>query len=113
METAQLEKMKIAAQAMLPSDLADAHVEIITHTMDALIMQVRGYVWGEHESLQRQEIKYPRDWWQAFRERWFPAWWLKRYPVKYREIVLDVKAIYPTFKPSVPNREYRLVIQRY
>lgn len=27
-------------------------------------------------------IHYPKNWWQAFRERWFPMWWLDRYPIK-------------------------------
>jgi len=45
--------------------------------------------------------EYPRDWWQAFRERWFPRWWLKRYPVKHTYVpgrpayTVDVGAYYP------------------
>jgi hypothetical protein len=28
-------------------------------------------------------ITYPRDWWQAFKERWFSKWLKVKYPVKY------------------------------
>jgi hypothetical protein len=32
------------------------------------------------------EASWPCDWWQAFKERWFPAFLLKRYPVKYTHL---------------------------
>ena len=33
--------------------------------------------------------KYPANWWEAFRERWLPEWWLKRHPIEYRHITVD------------------------
>lgn len=30
-------------------------------------------------------VRWPADWRQAFKERWFPAWLLRRFPVKYAE----------------------------
>lgn len=30
--------------------------------------------------------QYPEDWWQAFKERWFPEWAKRRWPVQYREV---------------------------
>jgi hypothetical protein len=34
------------------------------------------------------ELKWPYDWKQAFKERWFPGWLLKRYPVRYSHTIL-------------------------
>ena len=31
-------------------------------------------------------VQIPADWWQAVRERWAPAWWLRRHPVITREV---------------------------
>jgi len=31
--------------------------------------------------------RYPVDWWQAVKERWFPPWLLRRYPVRYKEVI--------------------------
>ncbi len=31
---------------------------------------------------------WPRDWWQAFRERWFPKW-LRLSPIKYNGIYIS------------------------
>lgn len=33
--------------------------------------------------------QWPRDWWQSFRERWFPAWWLRKHPIQYDSINID------------------------
>lgn len=37
-------------------------------------------------TMDEREItaQWPQDWWQAFRLRWFPPWWLARWPVEYR-----------------------------
>lgn len=32
-------------------------------------------------------MRIPADWWQAFKERWYPQWLKKKSPVKYKEIV--------------------------
>jgi hypothetical protein len=39
--------------------------------------------------------RYPADWWQAFRERWFPKRWLKKHPIKHLEI--SVRDVYPNY----------------
>ena len=33
---------------------------------------------------QSDSVSYPRDWWQACRERWLPRWWKRRHPVLYQ-----------------------------
>ena len=32
------------------------------------------------------ETSYPADWWQAFKDRWFPYWLKKKFPVKFNRI---------------------------
>lgn len=32
--------------------------------------------------------QWPCDWWQAFKERWFPRWALRRWPVRYKSVEL-------------------------
>lgn len=39
------------------------------------------------------EIRYPKNWVEAIKQRWAPEWFLKRYPVKYT--VYDAKVFYP------------------
>jgi hypothetical protein len=109
----ELEAMKIGMEQVVSSELLDARVGYQRDLFGNIRFALRGFVWAEKDSVQRQEIKYPRDWWQAFKERWFPKRLLEKYPVDYHVVTLDVRAIYPTFKQALPNYEHRLIIQRH
>ncbi len=39
-------------------------------------------------------------WWDAVKDRWFPKWFLKRYPVKWKK--LEAWAIFPEIKEEIP-----------
>lgn len=46
----------------------------------------------------------PADWWQAFKERWFPKWALKRWPVRNDKLGggfadIPVTAMFPELIP--------------
>ncbi len=55
----------------------------------------------------RPTVRYADGWWQAFRERWFPAWALARWPVEYvvyrgwDEQTIDAGKYFPGL--DVPN----------
>lgn len=61
----------------------------------ALGLRVTAYVYAMPG--QRIEIhkRWPADWWQAFRERWVPAWWLRRWPVQYERVDVDIQQYGP------------------
>lgn len=44
--------------------------------------------------LQRIQLKashkWPRDWWEAVKERWAPAWFKERWPVQYNSVEYDI-----------------------
>ena len=67
------------------------------------------YVWGEE--LKRQEVRYPADWWQAVKARWFPEWAKQRWPVRYTVEVMEARALYPLV--SMPHQEHVINILRY
>ncbi len=48
-------------------------------------------------------VRFPADWWQAFKRRWFPARILKRWPVKYTEVTMEANAYYPEIQ--IPERQ--------
>jgi hypothetical protein len=115
LEQVTLEKLKFGIIKYLTPEFLIDMVTVSNHIdfmADEIAIAVRGFVWGEKESAQHEEIEYPRNWKQAFKERWFPKWMLKRWPVQTTKIILDVRAIYPTFKPKVDGHEYRLIIQK-
>ena len=69
---------------------------------------IRGFLWGK--TIEEFEIKYPSDWWQAFKERWSPRWALRRWPVQYERKNIKLTAYWPTFRVMVPDHEPRLVL---
>ena len=112
-ETVELEKLKIGLQQRLSRYMVDACVSVNIDTiMNGIEIEARGYVWAEKKSAQKQTITYPANWKEAFKERWFKEWMLEKWPVKYNNVCIDVKAIYPEFRASMPNEIYRLIIQR-
>ncbi len=68
---------------------------------DRFMVSLRGYVWGE--SMGIYSIQYPRDWWEAFKDRWFPFWLRRKLPIRYTIIRLDARLIYPNFRPALSN----------
>lgn len=104
-----LEKFKIGTELALSDELINAKV---THWIDEahgfLRFQIRGFIWSEH--LDSVVVKYPKDWRQAFKERFFTKWVLKKYPVQYTKRVFDVKVLYPNYRPTIRNEPCRLII---
>ena len=54
-----------------------------------LLIQLRAFFAGVPKDRIEVHKKWPRNWWQAFRERWFPRRWLRRWPVQYEHLDID------------------------
>jgi hypothetical protein len=54
------------------------------------------------ESQKPLRFQYIDNWFEYFKLRWFPAWLLKKYPVKYAVKEWDVKTIYPNLTTQLP-----------
>lgn len=92
----RLEKLRVAAQVVVSENLLyDARLDIIE---DMLTRQFRVTIRGSILKLGKgasMEIKYPQDWWQSFKERWFPDWALSRWPVRYKVHEIKAEALFP------------------
>lgn len=59
---------------------------------------------GRKVTISREEsVAYPADWWQHLKERWFPQWALKRWPVRMQAKTLalsaDASCLFPEVEP--------------
>lgn len=112
--TVALERFRIAALRYVSEELLryfaiTPEVDWYEHLRfvgDELVLQARQQVLGT--TLERVVVEYPADWWQAFRQRWAPAWWLRRYPVCCTRRTVEVRALYP--KLALPASEARAVL---
>ena len=72
--------------------------------MGGLVVRLYAAVYGRKSDHQVM-VSYPMDWWQAFRERWFPKIWLQAYPVIYKDVVVSADEFLP-FVPPIPNHTH-------
>jgi len=61
------------------------------------------------EKVDTVTVKYPLDWWQSFKERWFPEWLLDKHPVICHTEKFSFDVVYPDFKSAVDGNFYRVV----
>jgi len=45
--------------------------------------------------------QWPKDWWQAVKERWAPRWYCRRFPVEYETFDMDQ----PLYAAVCPHKE--------
>ena len=64
-----------------------------------LIFRLRPFLAQVGELRIQHYIRYPKDWWEAVKERWFPVWLIKKFPVQYTVIDID----YPRYKAVCPH----------
>lgn len=46
-------------------------------------------------------VTYPKDWWESVKDRFFPEWLLKRYPVQFVELKIEPGVIFPGLNIAV------------
>ena len=108
-----LDKIKVAAMQTLSPDFMDAAISQMPDLIgNRLALQLNAYVFGEKGD--DLVIDYPRDWWEAFKNRWFPRWALRRWPVMYTRHRITPQTIYQNLKISLPREmhQVRFIQQR-
>jgi hypothetical protein len=104
-KTTTLEKLQIGLELKIAREMV--------HEKDHYIgYRIRGYVWSQ-DAGRVVTFKYPADWWQAFKERWFSKWLLERYPVNYTHKEFRVKATYPDLVVQSHSPVMRLMEATY
>jgi len=91
-----LRRLQVAGGIQITSDMvADVrHVEEFDSYFVTLKRRVLGQTLGE------KIVRYPRNWKEAFKERWFPNWLKRRFPVKYQEY--DALVVFPQLLQKYP-----------
>jgi hypothetical protein len=115
MQQVVLEKVKIAFQHRLSEEMMFVrnHMEVnsfLDNYTRSLVIQLSSYVLAGPERKRIDvEKQWPADWWQAFKERWFPKRWLRRWPVKYERVSIHevlVTRMCPHVNVKTDNRPH-------
>ena len=106
---AVLYRLKVRVKAMVTKEfLLDSYVTVEKMLTDNFKVQLTAYLWGETETVQT--VRYPKNWKEAFKERWFPSWLLRLSPIEFTEIVIEAKVMYPDLKVSMPREKHMVKI---
>lgn len=70
-----LTRLQVAKRQMVTDDLLDdMKIDVIADWMlGGIVVEFRKYILKETLEEVKKTVKHPADWWQAFKERWFPA----------------------------------------
>lgn len=103
-ETVNLKRFAFNIQHKVSKALMlDTSVDVSDFYAETFTVNLRVYLYGiDHKGV---EIKYPRDWVEALKERWLPEWLKKRYPVKYTVRKINFREIYPKIQPKIKLQE--------
>ena len=71
---------------------------------NSMLLQLTTYMHGMADERVQIDKKWPKTWWDAFKERWFPKWILSRWPVEYDRIYVD-QVIYKAVCPHLQDDE--------
>jgi hypothetical protein len=102
-----LEAMKVAVAKRFSRSRVECYAELEFDT-DCMVARLEQYVLSER--LADECVVWPATWWDAFKERWFPWWWLRRWPAKHAHADFTVYRGYPDI--SLPEQRNTLFIQR-
>lgn len=78
---------------------------VVNQIAEELAVELHKILCGE--VLEKATISYPKDWWEAVKERFFPLWLRRKFPVEYTVRTMEAIAVYP--KISLKNNEHNVV----
>ncbi|HEY9661964.1 MAG TPA: hypothetical protein V6C65_26205 [Allocoleopsis sp.] len=82
---------KLISMGMAHNTKASVIEDITGH----FIMDIQRQLYGK--KLDEFSCTYPANWKEAFKERWFPSWLLKKYPVQYTYQRFERKVVFPNW----------------
>ena len=81
---------KLAVAHSIDRNMATSSVELAAYEDESLghicLTLYKSLVSSKDEEFRASYMEVPLDWWEHFKERWFPARALKRWPVKMQRI---------------------------
>lgn len=98
----RLTRRKMVVQKLLDDKEIDATVDIERDCRGYIETIVARFLSDNQD--YNKVIEYPSDWWQAFKDRWFPDWLKRRYPVTMTVHEISAHTIYPHIKVAKPEQ---------
>lgn len=113
LEKVILERFKYSIQHYVPEEymMDSSHFQIASYVDKVtrnMVITVSAHVFGQR--LDEVVMQSPANWKEAIKERFAPKWFLKMWPVKYREFRLEPRVLYPQIK--MPDEKHYITFGR-
>tara|TARA_R100000808_G_C2105275_1_gene121097 strand:- start:479 stop:856 length:378 start_codon:yes stop_codon:yes gene_type:complete len=112
-EEAAVELERILYGQLLPiyEPLEDGKVSIrdLRKTRGFILASFMKKFWAE--DVGTETVSYPENWIEALKERFFPKWLLKAFPVKMESVSFKFSCVYPDFEPSIPTERHTITVK--
>ena len=113
MNSVNLEKVRAEIVQYIPRNRFDGRTTTEAewcYDLDAMAVRLKRYVLSER--LADETVSWPATWWDAFKDRWFPHWALRRWPVQWKHADFTVYRGYPDL--VMPDRQsVPYIVRRY
>lgn len=76
--------------------------ELLDKAQNKLFLNISCDIWGQ-DLPDKHVVTYPADWWQALKERFAPAWFRVKWPVRSINVTVSARELFPNFKPALPD----------
>jgi len=107
-EETELNKLKVGMMYSLdPKLLGDMQIDIARELGYNFQVKISGFIWTQ--DLGKYNFPIPANWFESFKDAYFPDWLKRRFPVRYTNFEVNIKAWYPELhkKLAFPKEQYR------
>ena len=83
----------------------------VDHICNDLVFRMNKRILAQEVDRVVKYVEYPEDWKQAVKERFFPKWLLRKYPVRYHRERIELKRqiTFPEYNEQFPDDFGRMV----
>lgn len=99
MHRVQLERHRFAAEQLISRfelERFDGCEWMRREFCDGSVRRIVADIMGKKRT---ESVSYPATWWEALKQRFAPAWFLRRWPVQLTTWTVDAFALFPELEP--------------
>jgi hypothetical protein len=86
------------------------YTEEVCHDLFGSMMhRLHASIYGR--DMDKVVVEWPKDWREHFKQRWFPKWAVKRWPVKMAQKVIVASEYYPMISAPRERHTVRIYIK--
>lgn len=94
-------RLQCGYQVKVPIDSVNDMDMLAEFVADHLVLQVKSQPWSTQRTYDEDwetyvpvsTIEVPLSWWDHFKDTFFPAWYLKKFPIKTKAIFTQAKKV--------------------